>query len=81
MLAVFLAFGTADVASLRQFGVGLAIAVAVDATVIRLVLMPALLRLAGEAAWWPGGRAGSGIQAPSWHMPDAVGDPLPLPAE
>ncbi|MCW3039487.1 MAG: hypothetical protein JWM31_1392, partial [Solirubrobacterales bacterium] len=59
MVAVFLAFATADVASLQQFGIGLAIAVALDATVIRLVLLPALLALGGRGAWWPGLPAGA----------------------
>jgi RND superfamily putative drug exporter len=52
MLGVFLAFGLSDVASLRQFGVGLAIAIVIDATLVRLVLLPAALNLAGSAAWW-----------------------------
>jgi putative drug exporter of the RND superfamily len=52
MFGVFVAFALTDVASLRQFGVGLAIAVALDATVVRLVLLPAALRLAGRRAWW-----------------------------
>ena len=52
MLGVFLAFALADVAILRQFGVGLAIAVVIDATIVRLVLLPAALRLAGRWAWW-----------------------------
>ena len=52
MLGVFFAFGLADVASLRQFGVGLAIAIIIDATLVRLVLLPAALHYAGEWAWW-----------------------------
>jgi RND superfamily putative drug exporter len=52
MLGVFFAFALADVSSLRQFGVGLAIAVIIDATLVRLVLLPAALRLAGRWAWW-----------------------------
>jgi RND superfamily putative drug exporter len=52
MLGVFLAFALADVSSLRQFGVGLALAVVIDATLVRLVLLPAALRLAGRWAWW-----------------------------
>ncbi|HWC26735.1 MAG TPA: MMPL family transporter [Solirubrobacteraceae bacterium] len=51
MLGVFVAFGLADVASVRQFGVGLAIAVIIDATLVRLVLMPAALLVAGEWTW------------------------------
>ncbi|MGH2839920.1 MAG: MMPL family transporter, partial [Solirubrobacteraceae bacterium] len=55
MLGVFVAFGLADVASLRQFGVGLAIAVIIDATLVRLVMMPAALRFAGEWTWYTPG--------------------------
>ncbi|WP_026911108.1 MMPL family transporter [Patulibacter minatonensis] len=51
MLAVFLAFATADVPGLRQFGLGLAIAIALDATVVRLVVLPAALKIAGRLAW------------------------------
>ena len=55
MLGVFVAFGLADVASVRQFGVGLAIAVIIDATLVRLVLMPAALYVAGEWTWYAPG--------------------------
>ena len=52
MIAVFVAFAITDVPSLRQFGGGLAIAIALDATIVRLVLLPAALQLAGRRAWW-----------------------------
>ncbi len=52
MSSVFLAFATADIASLQQFGAGLTFAVALDATVIRLVLLPAIMRALGPRAWW-----------------------------
>ncbi|HEX2184322.1 MAG TPA: MMPL family transporter, partial [Chloroflexota bacterium] len=54
LLAVtFLAFGlTAGVSFLKMFGLGLALAVVMDATVIRGLLVPAFMRLAGEANWW-----------------------------
>ncbi|CAA9526138.1 MAG: hypothetical protein AVDCRST_MAG67-3684 [uncultured Solirubrobacteraceae bacterium] len=55
MLGVFVAFGFADVSSLRQFGVGLAIAVIIDATLVRLVMMPAALYFAGEWTWYTPG--------------------------
>jgi RND superfamily putative drug exporter len=52
LLAItFLAFGTADVTFLKLFGVGLALAVVMDATVIRGLLVPAFMRLAGPANW------------------------------
>jgi uncharacterized membrane protein YdfJ with MMPL/SSD domain len=37
---------------LRQFGVGLTIAVLLDATIVRLVLLPAIMRVAGPRIWW-----------------------------
>jgi putative drug exporter of the RND superfamily len=52
MTAVFLAFAAADVIPLRQFGVGLTIAVLLDATIVRLVLLPAVMRIAGPRIWW-----------------------------
>jgi RND superfamily putative drug exporter len=52
MIAVFLAFATSDFMTIRQFGVGLAIAVALDAFVIRLLALPALMRLLAGRAWW-----------------------------
>lgn len=39
---------------MKQMGVGLAIAVLIDATLVRVVMLPALLLLFGRAAWWPG---------------------------
>jgi RND superfamily putative drug exporter len=53
LLAVtFLAFGTSGVSFIKLFGVGLALAIVMDATVIRGLLVPAFMRLAGEANWW-----------------------------
>ncbi len=52
MTAVFLAFAAADVIPLRQFGVGLTIAVLLDATIVRLVLLPAIMRAVGPRVWW-----------------------------
>jgi RND superfamily putative drug exporter len=53
LLAItFIAFGTADVSFIKAFGLGLALAVLMDATVIRGLLVPAFMRLAGRANWW-----------------------------
>ncbi|MEA3020554.1 MAG: putative drug exporter of the superfamily [Actinomycetota bacterium] len=49
---VFLAFSTSNITFIKLFGVGLALAVVLDATVIRATLVPAFMRLAGEANWW-----------------------------
>jgi RND superfamily putative drug exporter len=56
LLAVtFLAFGTSGISFIEMFGLGLALAVVMDATLIRGVLVPAFMRLAGEANWWAPG--------------------------
>jgi RND superfamily putative drug exporter len=52
MVAVFTAFGLADVVLIKSIGLGLALAVAVDATLVRALIVPAVMRLLGRANWW-----------------------------
>ena len=52
MIAVFLAFVASPVPSLKMLGLGLATAILVDATIVRLVLVPATMALLGKANWW-----------------------------
>jgi putative drug exporter of the RND superfamily len=52
MVAVFGSFATANVLELKEFGLGLALAIAIDATLIRFILVPALMRLFGARNWW-----------------------------
>jgi RND superfamily putative drug exporter len=52
MVCLFASFGLTELTATREFGLGLAVAVAVDASIIRLVVIPALMRLLGEANWW-----------------------------
>jgi RND superfamily putative drug exporter len=52
MMAVFVAFAGADIATVSQLGTGLTVAVLLDATVIRIVLLPALMLLLGDRVWW-----------------------------
>jgi RND superfamily putative drug exporter len=52
MMAVFIAFAGAPIATVSQLGVGLTIAVLLDATVVRIVLLPALMLLIGDRVWW-----------------------------
>jgi putative drug exporter of the RND superfamily len=52
MMAVFIAFAGAPIATVSQLGVGLTIAVLLDATVVRIVLLPALMLLMGDRVWW-----------------------------
>jgi RND superfamily putative drug exporter len=49
---VFIAFATSEVSFLKLFGVGTALAILIDATLIRALLVPAFMRLAGRANWW-----------------------------
>ncbi|MBS1889638.1 MAG: MMPL family transporter [Actinobacteria bacterium] len=52
MLAVFIVFAGASIATVSQLGVGLTVAVVLDATVVRIVLLPALMLLLGDRVWW-----------------------------
>jgi RND superfamily putative drug exporter len=53
LLAItFIAFSTSGISFIKLFGVGLALAIVMDATIIRGLLVPAFMRLAGEFNWW-----------------------------
>jgi RND superfamily putative drug exporter len=52
MISVFLAFVISTDPVIKMFGIGLAFAVLIDATIIRLVLVPATMDLAGKINWW-----------------------------
>ncbi|WP_240771003.1 MMPL family transporter [Nocardioides sp. GY 10113] len=56
MVAVFLGFATEHGVVVKMIGVGLAVAVALDATVVRMVLVPATMTLLGRWNWWFPGR-------------------------
>jgi putative drug exporter of the RND superfamily len=56
MIAVFMAFAFMGQRSVAEFGIGLAAAVALDAFVLRTVLVPAVMHLCGRANWWLPGR-------------------------
>jgi putative drug exporter of the RND superfamily len=49
---VFVVFVITGVPAIQEVGLGCAVAIAVDATVVRLVLVPAAMALAGERCWW-----------------------------
>jgi RND superfamily putative drug exporter len=55
VVIVLAALATSDLTALKMLGFGLAIAVLVDATLVRGLLVPAFMRLAGEANWWAPG--------------------------
>ncbi len=86
LLAVtFLAFATSQITFIKMFGLGLALAVLVDASIVRATLVPALMKLAGDANWWLPcwlrrlyGRIGivhEGSHDSDDHDPDAHGAP------
>jgi RND superfamily putative drug exporter len=52
MVVVFGSFLASDVRALKEIGLGLALAIAVDATIVRVVLVPATMELLGRANWW-----------------------------
>jgi len=52
MVFVFSIFGTLSIIMLKQFGVGLAVAVLIDATIVRAVLLPAAMKLLGDWNWY-----------------------------
>lgn len=71
MVAVFAIFGTLSMQSFKQMGVGLAAAVLIDATVIRGILLPAVMALLGERNWY----------LPKWlhRLPDLTHDEVAAP--
>jgi RND superfamily putative drug exporter len=52
MISVFLGFVLSDDPTVKMFGLGLAVAIFVDATIVRMVLVPATMKLMGDANWW-----------------------------
>ena len=52
IVVVFAGFATGEVLAVKQLGVGLAIAVVIDATLVRTLLVPATMKLLGERNWW-----------------------------
>jgi RND superfamily putative drug exporter len=52
MIAVFLSFALSEQRVIKEFGIGLAVAIFVDATIVRLVLVPSAMQLMGRWNWW-----------------------------
>jgi RND superfamily putative drug exporter len=64
MIAAAVPFAFSDMINVRQFGVGIAIAAALDALIVRPVLLPAAVQLLGRWSWWPTTPAGVRPTAP-----------------
>jgi RND superfamily putative drug exporter len=70
MIIVFGMFAFSRVIAVRLFGFGLAVAVFLDATLVRMVLVPAFMHIAGRWNWWPGvGRAPDEARRPAETQP------------
>ena len=52
MVGVFAAFGLAEILLIKAIGLGMALAVAIDATLVRALVVPATMRLLGDLNWW-----------------------------
>jgi putative drug exporter of the RND superfamily len=61
MIVVFAAFTFGNFLVIKMLGFTLAVAVFIDATIVRIVIGPALLRVAGDWNWWPGGLSARGV--------------------
>jgi RND superfamily putative drug exporter len=84
MISVFAAFVLAPDPTIKMFGLGLATAVLIDATVVRIVLVPATMKLLGDRNWWLPGwldrllprvdiEGGTGLPAPELEADRAPG--------
>jgi RND superfamily putative drug exporter len=82
MVAVFAVFAMTGVPSIKEIGLGLSVAIALDATLVRLVLVPATMEIMGRWNWWLPGwldrilpqttfEAGGGDDAPRDSAPPA----------
>jgi RND superfamily putative drug exporter len=81
MVSVFAAFALAEVITIKSIGVGMAIAVAVDATIIRVLLVPATMRLMGRWNWWAPGFLGRVVDRLGFsHVEEDDEAGLPTPA-
>ena len=74
MVVVFGGFAFAGILPMKQLGFGMAVAIAIDATLVRLVIVPASMRLLGRWNWWMPGRGIPGPKAP--EPVDPVVDPV-----
>ncbi|MEV0648642.1 MMPL family transporter [Phytomonospora sp. NPDC050363] len=73
MVAVFGVFASLSMVEMKQIGVGLSVAILIDATVVRIFLLPSIMTLLGRANWWPSklGRLTPGT-APATAVPPPV---------
>ena len=80
MVTVFAAFALADTVTIKSIGVGMAIAVSIDATIVRMLLVPATMRLLGDWNWWAPGPLGRFAERLGFSHVEDEATPEPEPA-
>jgi RND superfamily putative drug exporter len=70
MVAVFAVFAGTGVASVKEIGLGLGVAIALDATIVRLILVPATMELMGKWNWWLPKPLGRVLPRASFEAPE-----------
>jgi RND superfamily putative drug exporter len=78
MIAVFAAFVPSPDVVLKVIGIGMATAILLDATIIRMLLVPAVMHILGRLNWWMPSRLGRVL--PELHVEGRPQDHLPVPA-
>jgi uncharacterized membrane protein YdfJ with MMPL/SSD domain len=85
MVAVFAVFGTLSMQDFKQLGVGLAVAILLDATLIRVVLLPSLMALMGDRNWylptWLAWLPRTSHRSPGMSAPIGLPSPAPEPSQ
>ena len=80
MVCVFTSFVLNGDPVVKQFGIGLAVAIAIDATLVRCLLVPAVMTLLGTASWWMPSWLGRHLPRISIEGEDYFEEPAPRPA-
>ena len=78
MVSVFAIFASLHMVEMKELGLGLAVAVLVDALVVRIIVLPAAMLLLGRWNWWPGRTPGATRRARR-HAPWSAPRPTPPP--
>ncbi|MDT4948467.1 MAG: putative drug exporter of the superfamily [Pseudonocardiales bacterium] len=72
MVSVFAIFASLHMVEMKEMGVGLAVAVLLDALVVRVIVLPSLMMLLGKWNWWPGRPPGPDVTAREPQRPDLI---------
>lgn len=73
---VFLGFAVGELVAMKEIGVGMVVAVVLDVTVVRGLLLPSLMTLLGRANWWPGAPSDRRRSVDAASTTPPAGDPV-----